>query len=207
MSRKISNFFKKNTVIAVIISILLCVVVCGFVSRLTNNFTEFEPSKVFARNLNENNKLFGTYEDDVLKSSNGITYTIKNGLIKMSGKTLALNVSNPSAVATPSFEIATVTLPAGTYTFTCFDDNINSAYAVGTWSESGTTYTWKADVSNVSGTNEYGQTVTFTKSTTVTFYIHVLQGVELNNVKAMPCVVEGEEPGNFYAPIFGGNKD
>ena len=47
--------------------------------------------------------------------------------------------------------------------------------------------------------NVDGNTVTLNETTDVTFYIMVVEGAELDNVKAYPVVVEGSEAGGFYS--------
>ena len=96
------------------------------------------------------------------------------------------------ATSNTSFELGTITLPAGTYTFTANEDtDRNEYYAVG---EVGGVEVWYSDIVN----SQYGRTHTFTSDTTVTFRIVVVEGAELDGVEFYPCVVEGKISGEYY---------
>ena len=82
-------------------------------------------------------------------------------------------------------------------------------FAVGIYEADGVTYAWLADTAKTSTyyeqalstqgyVNVHGNTITFEEATDVDFYIMVVEGAELNNVKAYPVVVEGADEGNFY---------
>ncbi len=198
MKNKIYNFFREHTIVCIVAIVLVTILLCALLVRLTNGFTTFQ------RELNPNNLLANEYDDDEFKLENGIKYKIEKSVIKLNGTTRVSDASDIYAIAEPDFEIAKIKIPAGTYTFTCFDD-ADGVSAVGVWSDGGVTYTWCADVTDlkyVNGENRVPQTTTFEKETEVTFYIRVLQGVELKNVKGYPCVVKGDEPGEFYKGFF-----
>ena len=145
--------------------------------------------RALTRHPNEDNIIYQIYDSDSSytdkagKGDAGIEWKIKkDGSI----------VADGEATANTSFEIGTVTLPAGTYTFTANDDtDRNEYYVVGTV---GGVEVWYSDRVN----SEFGRTHTFGSDTAVTFKIVVLEGTEMNNVKFLPCVVEGKVSGEYY---------
>lgn len=138
---------------------------------------------------NEDNLIYKIYDSDSSytdragKGDGGIEWEIKSdGVI----------VGDGLATANTYFEIGSITLPAGTYTFTANEDvNRNEFYVVGLV---GGVEVWYSDLVN----SEFGRTHTFGSDTTVTFRIVVLQGTELDGEKFYPCVVEGKISGEYY---------
>ena len=175
MSRKAKNYIK--IIALVLVSVLgICAVATGI--------------SVLTRKPNEDNYIYKLYDSDASyvteegKDGNGITWTIKDdGTI----------VADGEASENTYFEIGTINLKAGTYTFTANEDvDKNEFYVVGIVNGA---EVWYSDISN--STN--GATHTFASDTSVTFRIVVLEDTELNNVKFLPCIVEGKTAGEYYA--------
>ena len=147
---------------------------------------------VLTRKPNEENYVYMLFDSDssyAQKSGNdgnGITWTVKDdGSIVADGK----------ATKNTYFDIGTINLPKGTYTFTANEDvDRNEFYVVACDVATGTEY-WYSDITN--STN--GMTQTFVGEKIYNYRIVVLEGTELNNVKFLPCIVEGDTAGDYYA--------
>ena len=206
MSNRTYKFSKKNWLV-VAVSVLLAVIATACTFNVTNSFTEFNPSKVvFAQN--EDNLFFEKIEDGEIYDNVQIDCIVKNGEFTLDG---SIANTNPGTITmSDSISVATLTLKPGTYTLSCFNKpNFKSYYLVGTYVIGDNTYTWYADFEDAPNNTEkskllHGQTVEFTEETTVHFEIRLVEGTELNNVKARPVLVEGDKEGNFFKiGVFG----
>lgn len=196
------NFIKNNPIIFSIICILLTVALCAGVSVLTDGFNNWDVKEIFARDLNEDNLLYGKYDDiDVINHPDGVTFKNDRGVIEIDGKT-----SDKEGATDVEFVFATVELDAGTYSYTCFDKpTLSSYYSYVRYEDSkGVTHIAYSDFTN---SNIVRDNVTIDGYTTFTidekveceFVIVVCSDTEMNNVKALPCIVDGETEGSFYA--------
>ena len=200
-------FFKKRWVRNVLL-ILAAVAACAFTFKLTDGFENWNPQDIATLDLNEDNLFFDQIEDGDIFDNLQVEAKAENGAITLNGE-----IADSSATTidlSDSIDLGTITLQPGTYTFTCFKNPAyKSHYAVGTYTIAGTTYTWYADFENApnnaaGAANLLGRTITLDETVTVNFEIRLVEGAKLNNVKAMPVIVEGEEAGNFYANgLFG----
>ena len=202
------KFFKKRWVRTTLI-IIAAVVACGFASRLTSNFTNFDPEEMFSLKLNEDNYFFEKIDDGDFYSSGNIDAVAKDGIITFDGE---IADSDPATVKVgETVELPTLQLKAGEYTFTCFNDEKPSwkgYYAVGTFVSGGETYTWYADFEDAPNNKNdskllLGKTITLKEDTAVFFEIRFCEGVELDNLKAVPVLVDGDEDGAYSNGIFG----
>ena len=191
--------------LAVVGILLAAVILCGVTMRMTDGFTDFD----FSASPNEENLFFEKIEDGALEFIVDVDAEVENGVITLDGG-VATDATGVLTIADEPIQFADLTLKAGEYTFTAFDKpNAKKFFAVGVYEADGVTYAWLADVEETSSfyeqalasagyVNVHGNTVTFEEDTDVTFYIMVVEGAELDNVKAYPVVVEGSEAGSFY---------
>ena len=196
------KFFRKKWVKNTLL-VIVAVIVCALVSRLTNGFNDWDADTVFSVDLNEENLFFEKIEDGEIYDNLQVEAVAENGLIVLDGE---IADSSPTTVdLSNSIDLGSITLAPGTYTFTCFKNPAyKSHYAVGTYAIAGTTYTWYADYEKAPNNSAndvtlLGRTITIDEEVTVNFEIRLVEGAKLNNVKAMPVLVEGDEPGTFYA--------
>lgn len=195
--------------------LLAAVVLCGVTMRLTDGFTNFDPEDIFTVGQNEENLFFEKIEDGALEFIVDVDAEVKDGVITLNGGVPA-SAANSLTIADEHILFASLAIKAGEYTFTAFDDPSGKTYfAVGVYEVDGVTYAWLADEDKVTGyygdaleaagfVNVHGNTVTFEENTDVDFYIMVVEGAELKNVKALPVIVKGAEAGEFYNDsIFG----
>ncbi len=191
-------FKKKNfkTVISVIGIVLVSVILAGVTSRLTDGFTDFS-----FRELNEDNLLLGAY-DDLEEDSDGDDVTLKNnnGVIRIRR---ARQSEDPSSDYV--YKFASLELDAGEYTYTCFEDpSIDTYYSYATFTDpDGVKRTvvgdFEEDDEDFEGAVvDFYSTFTLEETTTVDFYILVKADQSSLNVNAMPVLVEGDKPGDFY---------
>lgn len=189
---KIVRFIRRQPLVAVVAIILVTVFACGAIASFTDNDLDF-----FSRPLNEDNLLFEQYKAlDEEKDSSGITYKNRNGVITISGE-----IPDTEGAEDSTLTFATMTLKAGTYTYTCFDKaSVNKYFS---YIKYGTNIVY-GDFANTSATMS-GMTVagsrtfTLTEDTEVEFIICVKAGTKCTNVKAYPVLVQGETAGDFYA--------
>ena len=198
------KFFRKRWVVNTLI-VIVAVIACGFVFRLTDGFENFDVKEMATLDQNEDNFFFEKMEDGEIYDNLQVEAIVENGAIMLNGE---IADSSPSTVdLSESISLGTITLKPGTYTFTCFKNPAyKSHYAIGTYTVAGTAYTWYADFEKApnNAANLLGRTITLEEEVTVTFEICLVEGAELKNVKALPVVVEGDEPGSFYANgLFG----
>lgn len=206
MSRNYNQKLSKKNWKVIIISVLVSVLAVSMLFTMTDNLTTFAPDKVFARDLNEDNLFYEKIEDGEIYDNLEVDAIAENGIITLNGD---ITDTSPATIdqSTP-IALGKLTLEAGEYTFTCFKNpNIKSCYAVGTYVIDGITYTWYADFDKAPNNSEgdetlLGKTVEFDKETEVTFEIRLIEGAKFENVKAVPVLVEGDEDGSYYAPIF-----
>ncbi len=185
--------------------LLAAVILCGVTMRMTDGFTDFD----FSASPNEENLFFEKIEDGALEFIVDVEAEVKDGVITLDGGVPA-SAANSLTIAEEPIKFASLSLKAGEYTFTAFEDPSATEYfAVGVYEVDGVTKVWLADASKVTtyyeralSTQGYanieGNTVTFEEDTDVDFYIMVIEGAELKNVEAFPVIVEGAEEGDFY---------
>ncbi len=198
----------KKSLAIVVVAVIVSVLLCGFLVRITDGFQVLDPKEVFAAKLNEENLFFEKVEDGEIFDNYQIDAVVKDGVITLNGKIAALD--NTQLTFSDSIEFVTMKLEKGTYTFTCFDDpTVKSYFAVGEYVSGGAVHTWLADFEKVPAIDfgtEFGtvheRTLTLEEDTTITFKIMVAEGAELNKVKGMPVIVSGEDEGNFYLSFF-----
>lgn len=190
---------KRTLLIGAVVTVLVAIVLAGAVSRLTDGFNTLDPEEIFAKDLNEKNLLFGTYDDlETVNDVRGITIENDKGTIVINGE---MDVDDTKM----DYVLASVELDAGTYTYSCFNrPNLKKIYSYATYTDAaGTDHIVYGDFKNLSGlsTSAVVEDMTFTLSekTTLTFVISIQPGAEVSNVKAMPCLVPGDEVGSFYA--------
>lgn len=200
MSNKTYKFSKKNWLV-VAVSVLLAVIATACTFNVTDSFTEFNPVKIVTER-NEDNLFFEQIEDGTIYDNKQIDCVVKNGEITLDGTIVN---SNPGTITmSDSIAVATLNLEPGMYTLSCFKDpNIKSHYLVGTYVKGDYTYTWYADFEEAPNNTDnskllQGQTIELTEETTVSFEIRLVEGAELDNVKARPVLVEGDKEGNFF---------
>ena len=196
---------KKNWKV-IFIAVALGVLASALVFSLTDGYDNVDLKDNLTLQLNEDNFFFEKIEDGEIYDNVNIDATAKDGAIVLDGK---ISDTDPNTITmSEPIGLATLTLPAGEYTFTCFDNpSYKSYYAVGTYTLSGKTYTWYADFDKApnNATNStllQGKTIELPEETEVTFEIRLVEGAELDNVKARPIVVEGDEDGSYYKGFF-----
>ena len=170
----------KKTLLIVGVACVLIMIV-GF---LTSGFTAWDKDSVadnVARKVNPDNLY--TVDAVSLKDSNdgyGIVVDVdeKTGAITLDG----------IASKDMEFTVGTVTLPKGTYTLTASNKSaMNGVYV---------TATIGATVYNFDFTP--GNTISLDTESSAVIKIHIANEAELNNIKILPVIVEGDEAGNFY---------
>lgn len=202
------KFFKKKWVQYVLL-LIAAVILCGVASRLTSGFTVFDVEEMFSVKLNEDNYFYEKIDDGVFYSDANVDAVADKGIITFNCEIPDTDAS--AVTVAEEIELATIQLKAGTYTFTCFDDEKptwKTYYATGTYVIDGVTYTWYADMDKAPNNSAnsgslLGKTVELEKDTIVVFEVHLCEGVELNNVKAVPVLVEGDEDGAYSNGIIG----
>ena len=196
---------KKNWKV-IIIAVVLGVFASALVFSLTDGYDNVDLKDNLTLHLNEDNYFFEKIEDGEIYDNVNIDAIAKNGVVSLNGK---IADTDPGSIDfSEPIELATITLPAGEYTFTCFDSpSYKNYYAVGTYVLGGKTYTWYADFdkapnNTTNSTLLQGKTIELTEEVEVVFEIRLIEGAELNNVKARPIVVEGDKDGSYYNNIL-----
>ena len=196
---------KKNWKV-IIVAVVLGIVASALAFNLTDGYDNLDFKDNLTLKLNEDNFFFEKIEDGEIYDNTSIDAVAKNGVITLNGKIVD---TDPGAITlSDSIDLGTVTLPAGEYTFTCFNSpSYKGYYAVGTYTLDGATYTWYADFdkapnNTTNSTLLQGKTIELPEEVEVNFEIRLVEGVELKNVKACPVVVEGDENGNYYKGFF-----
>ena len=201
------RFFRKRWVQTVSV-ILASVLLCSFVGIATSGFTNFDSEEIFSVKLNEENYFYNRIEDGDLCVAATYSGKAENGIISFTG---TINDHDPNSVdIAKSVQIASIPLEAGTYTFTCFDDEKpewTTYIAVATYTVDGTKYTAYADYKTAPNNvakdpTKLGMTFTLEEATTVTFRIQLMEGANLKNVKAVPVLVDGDKPGSYSLSFF-----
>lgn len=194
----------KTTLVIAALAVVVAVLLCGFITRVTDNWTNFDPVKV-----NQDNLFYDQIDDGEIYDNYQIDAVAEGGIITLNGSIAA--VDNTALTFSDPIEMVTLTLEPGTYTFSCFDKAaVKSYFAVGQYTIAGQTFSWLADFGKVPGIDlgaEFGtvleNTITLEETVEVTFKIMIAEGTELDDVQAKPVIVEGEEEGSFYqATLF-----
>lgn len=191
---------KNNSTLIIIVSVLIAVLVVGVISYATKGWTDFS----FTRDRNEDNLLLGAYDEfDTKKLSSGIVVTNDNDILIFEGE-----FAKSDSVSSEKIKYAELELEAGTYTYTCFNEEkptMNSYYSYISWKDSSNgehIVFADFDETNVTisgATIEGCKTFTISEKTTVGFWIEICSGTDMDNIEALPCLVVGEDVGNFYA--------
>ena len=189
---KVTNFIKRKPWITVVAVILLTVLACGAIASFTDADFAF-----FSKPLNEDNLLYEEYDNwDKKTDAAGITYRNNDGVI-----TASAGLFDSKLKEDTSFTFATVILPAGTYTYSCFEEKAdaekyfsyivyNDNVVIGDLEDGDIEIEGKTVVSY--------KTFTITENTEVEFVICFKEGTKPINVKALPVLVAGNTAGNFY---------
>ena len=192
------SFVRNHPIIFGLALILIAVTLTGIVSVRTDGFND--PGALVTRQLNEDNLLKigdeGNYTYDAgktIRESNGLNVTFNdNGSVTVNGDT-------STEFAATDYTIATVTLPAGTYTLTSGKNGVSTTSTTrGIWLSVN-----NADNNTVLCNGDFGGaetngTFTLEAETTVDIVLNVYSG-EYNSVTVYPVLVKGEEAGGFYA--------
>ncbi len=168
----------------IIIGVLVCILLVGFLGWLTSGFTDFTAESMgdkFEGKTNEDNLY--TAEACELESQNdgsGIIINVDdNGAISVKGTNNALTDA--------TYTIGKVSLKAGTYTLTAVKGGSLSTYYVEGIAGDEIV---KADFS--------GNTFTLEEDSIITLRLIVKSKAEIN-AKVLPVIVLGTESGEFYA--------
>lgn len=196
------RFIKKNPVIFTVIVVLLTVISMGVLTRLTDGFTEFDPQVVFTPDRNEDNLLFEKYKSfDQCVDSNGVTFENKNDVIYIDGQ-----ISDKDTASDAVLKLTSVELEPGVYTYTCFKNpTATTYYSYLIWETgNGNKHVVFGDFKNTSlkiegATTEGCKTFEITEKVNVDVMIVACKDTTFYNVKAMPCIVPGDDAGDFYA--------
>ena len=177
---------KTKRIITYIGIVLVAVLVCSFVGKISGGFTkDIEDWQI--RERNEANLLKGT-SFEKYDNGDGITLEAKkDGTIVVDGTYLG----NDENIVIP---VESVNLGAGTYTLSGAAKGSNYTYYI------------RAEYKDANGTSVYAvgdfantATFTLTSSQNVSISIVVFPEVEFNNLYIRPVLVVGNEAGDFYA--------
>ena len=113
------KFFRKKWVQCVLF-LVAAVILCGIASRLTSGFTVFDVEEMFSVKLNEDNYFYEKIDDGVFYSDANVDAVADKGIITFNGEIPDTDAS--AVTVAEEIELATIQLKAGTYTFTCFDN-------------------------------------------------------------------------------------
>ena len=168
----------KRNIIVIIVAVLVAVFISTIIGSVSNGYKDIlNPSEWNKKEVNNAN--FIAAENYFIKTQSyeqGIEVEVKdNGLIKVNGE----NKDDE----TVQIDICTVTLPAGTYTFT---SGVSGTSASKYYLKAGNYY---ADFNN--------NTFTLEEDTELTVSLFVLKGEEVNATFA-PVIVPGEVEGSFF---------
>lgn len=179
------NFFKnkKNRAITIIVAVLVSVLSLGAIAGATGilKFDKDVAADKLLPSINPDN--FYSHVELALESMNdgeGVTVEVteRTGAITLDGK----------AEDDLTYVIGTVELDEGTYTITALEGaSKNTVYVTATVGDVDTNFDFTGNTLEIESDN-----------TVVTLTIHIKVGTELNNVKVLPTIVEGEEAGKFY---------
>lgn len=173
---------RKSTLrlICVVMSITLLLGILAFVSGLIS-IDEDKSYEYFGEKLNEKN-LYTIDCVTLVDQNNGkgirVDVDERTGAITIDGK----------AQDDMVFVIGQISLDAGTYTLTSYDD---ASYA--------TVYT-TADASSSQYEFDFSpaNTIKLSGKTTLTLKIHISGGESFKNIKILPVIVPGDEAQDFY---------
>ena len=188
---KFKNVLKRKPWITVVASILVTVLVCGAIA----SFTDYD-MKMFSKPLNEDNLLFEVYRDlDSKETDTGIIYKNHDGVITINAGLFDAKLKDDVSIT-----FAEMTLKAGTYTYTCFEEaNANKYYSYIKYGNNAVIGDFENTDIIIDGLNVTGRTFTLTENTTVEFVIVLKKDTKPLNVKAYPVLVEGTTPGDFHS--------
>lgn len=191
---------KKAGLIALGVAALI--VVMALIGNVTKGFSTFDPDEMDLSNVNENNLISADdYAKESYKTNTDVVIKQKDGVLTLSGK--------PSKDGTGVSEVlGTVTLPAGTYTFTTGKDGENDKtnpekYYM--YLDGGTTIVNGDMDEDRNGAK--GNPFTLDAETTFKITLRVMPGVDVDGVKLYPAVFEGDESEGFFEPLIKTDKD
>lgn len=166
----------KRTLLIVAIAMVL-VVLLGFLTQGFQQWSWDSMSERFEAKRNPDNLI----QIVDLKSHRSDTSDIKVnvdelGVVKLNG----------TAEADEDFVYSTVSLPAGTYTFTGAPDGSRATYFLA------------LKVGDTVYRSDLGTPIVLDSTTQAQVVICVKEGTSFNNVKIMPVLVVGDEAGAFY---------
>ena len=178
------------------------VVVMALVGNITKGFTTFDPDEMDLSNVNENNLITAdAYTKDTYKTNTDVLIKQKDGVLTLSGK--------PDKNGTGVSEVlGTITLPAGTYTFSTGKDGVNEATNAEKYFmylDGGATIICGDADSAVESMK--GNPFTLETETTFKITLRVKPGVDVDGVKLYPAVFDGDESEGFFEPLFKTDKD
>ena len=165
-----------------LVVVLVCILSCGFLMWAfggLNDMSVDNAKDVFERKVNEDN----LYTSECVtitdrNDGNGIKLTVNdNGTIAVKG----------TADATVNYDLATVSLKAGEYTFTALEGaSLKGAYV-------------SLSLEGVDKPADFtGNTFTVVEDTEVVITLHIAEGTEIN-ATVYPVIVKGDEAGTYFA--------
>lgn len=192
------SFVRNHPWIAFILAVVLCVTVTGIVSVRTDGFNDM--GGLVTADLNEDNILKigdgGNYKYEggkAIREDNGLIVSFAdNGSVTVRG-----DIENESS--TFDYEIATVTLPAGTYTLTSGRNGASSTASVkSVWLTVRNADTDAEICKGDFGGIDTDGTFTLDAETQVEIMLNVYPA-EYSGYTVYPVLVKGSEAGGFYA--------
>ena len=196
---KVKSFFRKHTWLALILVVLASVAVSGFVAVRTDNYTDL--GALVTPSLNEDNILQigenGNYTVEagkiLARENNGLVVSVTDlGALKVNG-----DIESETGIFT--YEFATVTLPAGTYTLTSGKGGMRETATVkNVWISVRNAVTEEGLCNGDFGGAEMDGTFTLDAETQVEIVINIYPN-EYDGYTVYPVLVKGSEAGGFYA--------
>lgn len=173
------EFMKSHQWLSIVCLVLICILCTGIISRLTEGFTNFDAKDIFAKKRNEENLLPSDYVGNFGNLGVGVLATAKeDGSILLEG----------TCTESTKITLATVTLPAGTYTLS----GVSNATKSTCWL-SASESAWIGDISG-------SDKITLSSEKAVTFYLNVAIGTTFEDgYTVYPVVNAGDTAVEFYA--------
>ena len=193
---KVKSFFRKHFWISMILMLLACVTVTGFVSVRTNGFDDMSG---LTNVLNTANLLQQGEEGNYLFKGGKATGTDTGTLTVSFADNGAVTVRGNTEVESSSYtcEIARLTLQPGTYTLTSGMFGARSTSTRAVWISVNDVDTGEKMYDGDFGGADRNGTFTVDAETMVEIVLNVYPGKW--NTTLYPVLVEGTEAGGFYA--------